>query len=141
MSRRAVALAFTATLLVAGSPVACADSPGRALQETFGTGLPARVGVVRHADSGLGMDHADIWELAPVDDAFLTDLTAAARLRRRLPDEPLVSGLASDAWPAWWDARRIEALPEAYSRDGDREYRRVWVDRGAGRIYVQWFDT
>ena len=119
----------------------CSQSPDRAFAEAFGARIPARVTVVRYADSGLGMDHANVWELAPVDDAFLAELAHIAKLRRRLASEPEVSGLTTEPWDPWWDARRIEALPEVYSRDGEREYWRVWVDRAAGRMYVQWFDT
>lgn len=134
-------LVSVAAAAVAAGAVGCAESPDRELRARFGAERPARVVIVRHAGSGPGMDHADVWELAPVDDAFVAALAREARLRRRSVGEPPVSGLVSATWPGWWDPGRIEALPEAYSRDGARAYWRVWVDRAADRIYVQWFDT
>lgn len=133
-----LALATLVNLVALGG---CTESADEEIETRFGARRAAGVEVLNHAGSGPGMDHSDVWELAPVDDAFLTEVVRAAELRRRTDGEPLLSGLSSTSWPAWWDAARIETLPEAYGRDDANRHWRVWVDRTAGRMYLQWFST
>ena len=133
--------------LTLGGAVAGCDGttdPDVALRDRFNVERPGRVNVLHYEGTGFS-DASDVWVLAPVDDAFLRDLIAAAGLARWTVSEPRVTGLGA-TWPAWWPDRQIEALPEVYHRErpaGDeaREYWRVWVDRTHDRIYVQWFDT
>lgn len=84
------------------------------------------------------MDHAYLWIIEPADDVLIESIVKSAGLARAEAFE--ASSLRSQ-FPGWWDAAAIEALPEAYFRDANRMYWRVWVDRQSNRIFAQWFDT
>lgn len=114
----------------------CTTGPA-AFRDKFGVDT-GNARIERFYFSGFGMDHAYLWILEPADDAVIDAMVKSAGLARAGAFE--ASGLRS-RFPAWWDTQAIDALPEAYFRDANRTYWRIWVDRKSNRIFAQWFDT
>jgi hypothetical protein len=126
-----------AVCVVAMLATGCKTAPGSFYQK-FGVD-PGSARITQFYFSGLGMDHAYLWVIEPVDDTLIDAVVKAAGL---VPRKDLFEGssLISD-FPPWWDSDTIEQLPEGYFRDGDRQFWRVWIDRRSNRIHAQWFDT
>lgn len=126
-----------AVCVVAMLVTGCKTAPG-SFHEKFGVD-PGSARITQFYFSGLGMDHAYLWVIEPVDDSVIDAVVKASGL---LPRRGMFEGSSgrSSGYPAWWDTDGIEQLPEGYFRDGDRQFWRVWIDRRSNRIYAQWFD-
>jgi hypothetical protein len=130
---RLVVAACLAATLIAG----CKTAPG-SFYDQFGVD-PGDARITQFYFSGLGMDHAYLWVIEPIDDKLIDEIVKAASLVPR--KDPFEGSSLNSEFPAWWDTDAIEQLPEGYFKDGDRKFWRLWIDRRANRIYAQWFDT
>jgi hypothetical protein len=111
----------------------CGVPPGEAFERSFDTPLPAGMKVV-HFRGDAFKDPWFLWELRPLDEAFLTDLIKRAKLAPPAAGvEPALLGLP---WPWWWDDAAIRKLPEVYVAERDSSIYQVWVDRPKGRLFV-----
>jgi hypothetical protein len=125
---------FALILALATTTTACGPSPGVVLQNEFKTSLPKGVRVVHYRADTLGMDPSFAWELAPIDEAFLTSLVTGGGLTRATPDNP--AARTTYSWPAWWADDRLHALPEIYHAEGSA-LKRVFVDRERNRLFIE----
>ena len=133
--RPVVALILILEAAGCGPPVPPAREP---LQGVFNNvPVPAGIKVVRyHATIG-GMDPSFNWILEPVDQAYLNALIKANALATATPAKGPAE-VSSPGQLGWWDETAIRKLPEAYYDDtGAGGMRRIWVDRGANRMYVE----
>lgn len=116
----------------------CAPGAGGVLRDLYGGAPPANVRVVHFQADTLGMDPSFAWELAPIDEGYLRKLVEGNGLIAPPEGESIPS--SGYGWPAWWDAGRIEALPERHHNDASG-LRRIYVDRENDRIYVEFVGT
>ena len=135
---------WCAALLCAALVSGCRESAAGALEERFGLSVPPGTKVEHFRCSGPGMDHADVWVLSPASGSLVRDLARAGGLARVREGDNYSGGLRSADWPQWWPDRALDVLPVIYhgvDSTAKREYRRVWVDSAANRLYVQFFTT
>jgi hypothetical protein len=111
-------------------------NPYAAMRNHFDTSIPAAVKVV-HFYGEAYKDPVFLWELAPVDDAFLKKLVANAKLKVPAPGQDVTQQIILD-WSAWWDYRTIAKLPEVYYQDPEvnGSFYRIWVDRKRNRLFI-----
>jgi hypothetical protein len=109
--------------------------PEESFSRSFSTPIPKNVRVAHYYGDAFGMDPSFAWELSPIDDALLKRMLKNARLKPATRTER--PGGHTFHWPAWWNKERIERLPEVYYRD-DGVLVRVWVDRRAKRLFVEY---
>lgn len=107
----------------------------------FKTELPQHISFVNYSDSHSFCDAHFIWEIGPVDDAFLEKLRRQAKLVKWDDDKPVVAGLWGNNWPEWWDQDHIYRLSEVYGRVDGKSHWYVWVDRKRNRVYLLQFNT
>jgi len=131
-------------LLCAALVSGCRESAAGALEKRFRISIPPGTTVEHFDCSGPGMDHRDVWVLSPASDSLVGALVRSGRLARRREGDRYSGGLISTAWPEWWPAEALEALPIIYhgvDSAAKHQYRRVWVDTSGKRVYVQFFTT
>jgi hypothetical protein len=121
-------------VLIAG----CGHSPRSVLDDLYNAAPPSNVRVVHFESDAMGMDPSFAWELAPIDDAYLKKVIGAAGLKAPAPGVRPAS--TNHSWPAWWNAKLIEALPECYFDDANG-LRRIWVDRKGNRLFIEFAGT
>lgn len=129
-------------VLTLGAGCDASPPPREPLQGVFNNvPVPPGIQVVRyHAVVG-AMDPNFNWILEPVDQAYLNALIKANGLTTATPAKgPAEVSLPPPA--GWWNDRAIRRLPECYFDDnGSGGLRRIWVDRKANRIYVEFIGT
>jgi hypothetical protein len=118
-------------LLLAG----CADRSDEALEGSFETVRPAGVKIV-HFEGDFYKDPSFLWETT-YDPAFLAQLVKSAGLRAATPADPREAPVIWP-FPAWWNRKVVEALPECYLRDpsNDSSFWRIWADRESNRMFL-----
>ncbi len=116
--------------------------PGTSLRNHYKTSLPAGVTVL-HYYSDAYKDPQFLWVLQPVEQSFLQALFKNGQLKAPAAGDPPLTRVGGVGVP-WWDAEKIEQLPEVYYRDpgpDDGSYYRIWVDRPSNRLYVLFMNT
>lgn len=110
------------------------------LDSLFKTPVPTQVRITHYTSQTLGMDPSFWWEVSPADESFLQALIKNAALERVANP-----ALGQGGFPAWWNTKETDALPEFYRNDkgleGSGGVRYVWVDRGRNRLLLYFMGT
>lgn len=138
MRLRMVAWVMAAAVLTTAG---CGNS-SEALSRHFQTTLPTTARVV-HFQGDAFKDPWFVWEIAPVDRAFVNALVANARLALAPAGmdrgDPTARGDIS-----WWPVDQLPTMPEVYFRDPgptDGSIYRLWVDPQNNRMFLLFMNT
>lgn len=111
---------------------------GPSFHSHFQIQLPKTVKVLHYYGDSIGMDPSFAWHLGSVEDRFLRQFVRSAKLTKRPAGRKLSTFTTN--WGSWWNAKRIEQLPEVYYSDGGC-FVRAWYDRKSKELWVEFINT